>query len=174
MEESPSKPLIHVSAFICDSLIKELLPRSDGGESVQLTAVRIGESFTVAPETINIHLPDGKVATALNYPNINFTIFVQAHGERRKFKVRVKGQKPGEEIQTLTPDFDCQTSGEVEGNNSALTIRIIMPTDKAGIYWFWIFVDDEIALKLPLQVRHSSPRKIPVEVSGSLGTAKES
>ena len=124
------------------------------------TAVRITDSITVVPWIKTVKMPDGAEAEVTLYPNAKFHLLIFAHGEPRKFTVSVRGVWPNGESRNVH-DFECETNGTV-GGNAALVLNMMLPGEIHGVFWFEIYVDSELSLRLPIQILDGSgPSRAP-------------
>ena len=84
--------------------------------------------------------------------NWTLVIALKSGDARGSHPVKIVPQLPsGETLQPITLSADLE--GENKGQN--LLARMNMPLEMPGIYWFQIFVDDQLMTKVPLEVIYS-------------------
>jgi len=87
-----------------------------------------------------------------------------------EFDVNIKGFDPdGKEIQAPYSRARCQTRGGAQGHT--LNIKMFVPTEKVGEYWFDVYVDDVLKTRVPLRIMHGKPSTTP-QPTQSTGTEK--
>src|SRR5579864_1184110 len=145
--ESHSKPRVYVSAFLCQSTIRE--------QGDLLTAVRIVDGFTTSAIG---ELTTGEV---MYFPvNVSAVVIFRAEMPS-KSTLTIKVRDPrGEELQG-TRSFSVHSKSLIEGHTLNINFRV--PGQKEGDFWFEVYVDDELATKVPLRITHQKrvPRPEP-------------
>jgi hypothetical protein len=155
--KSGRKPRAYVSAFLCQSTIRE--------HNNLLTAVRLVEGFTT---TAIGELTTGEV---MYFPvNVSAVVIFRAEGPTES-NLTIKVRDPdGEELQG-TRSFPVRSKSFIEGHT--LNINFKVPGEKQGDFWFEVYVDDELMAKVPLRITHRRP--VPRRESGQpLETTEES
>jgi hypothetical protein len=65
----------------------------------------------------------------------------------------MRGVRPdGERLPGGFQDLECKIGADGAGYTLNLNARV--PTDREGTFWFEIYVDGELATKLPLRIVH--------------------
>lgn len=84
--------------------------------------------------------------------NWTLVITLKSGDARGSHPVRIVPQRPSGE--TMAP---ITLSVHLEGDNKgqALIARTNMPLEMSGIYWFLIYVDDQLITKVPVEVIYS-------------------
>jgi hypothetical protein len=150
-----SKPLL-AAAFICEKVLQD---KDDA-----LSAIRIVDTFTVS---IPSDIPLGV------QPQIGLTLLVsfKAGDAEGKHELLVKLRSPaGDEIKghygqvPLRPDekasqgykanFEFKPGQPEDGAN--LVISCSLPIKQFGLYYFEVFVDDEMVTRVPFRLRESA------------------
>jgi hypothetical protein len=148
-QAKPERPPIWVSAFSCREVLRE---RND-----LLTAVRISDGFTAHP----LQFPGLQVDNFKIYTPIEFKIVAAfTCEEEATFDISIKALRPTGEVFTEMPSFPAS---HVQGGAHGLTLSInaMIPGNPPGVYWFEIYVDDELRLKLPVGVAHQNQDPFP-------------
>jgi hypothetical protein len=146
--ESPTEsPRIFVSAFLCQEIIRE--------KNDILTALRIVNAFTVEPTMVETPSPDGKSNTTLGFPILSFSAYCSFHAdEHAEFDVRIKGIDPnGAELLPANPPVKCAVEGGALGHT--LVVALKLATRVPGDYRIEIYVNENLAAKIPLRVIHN-------------------
>ena len=141
------KPKIWVSALICTDVLRE-----DHGARKMLTALRISNGFQATP--INLQPDPG--LPGLLFATIQFKLLVTAHCEvERTFTMTSRMVAPnGRTFEDMQP----MENQVILSNGSGVTtvINSSISPNLAGVYWFEIFVDGELATKVPMVILHQS------------------
>ena len=150
-DQQSDKPRVYVSAFFCQETIRER-------EKDFLTAVRIAESFAAVPVEITpIFQGEGEPPEfpALKvYPPLDAHAVAMFRSEQPiEFTCSMRGVRPdGGRWPGGFEDLKCKIGEDGTGYTLNLSLRI--PTDQEGTFWFEIYVEGELATKLPLRIVH--------------------
>ena len=144
--QSHGKPRVFVSAFICERVLRE-----EGG---LLTAVRLVDAFQTTPIDIHLDTPEPRIEKRYLAFTVGL-IAVFVCEQRAEFTVSLRIIKPNGELSegglNLVP-FVIESGV----NGYTLNVALNLAGDVEGTYWFEIYVDQELATKLPLAVLHQS------------------
>jgi len=149
--QQADKPRVYVAAFFCQDIIRER-------DNDFLTAVRIAESFAAVPVEITpVFQGEGQlpeVPAIRVYPPLDAHAVVMFRSEQPiEFTCSMRGVMPdGELWPGGFQDLKCRIGADGAGYTLNLSIRI--PTDREGTFWFEIYVEGELATKLPLRIAH--------------------
>ncbi|HYI96894.1 MAG TPA: hypothetical protein VEX68_25350 [Bryobacteraceae bacterium] len=142
----PSHPAvarrIYTNAFVCQYAIRE---QSTNSTNV-LTAFRIVDLHT-------IEIPPVPANTIIVLPTLAVDLVVQFRSETAQtFDVVVTTIRPDDQ-EVAPASFPAQsTQGGVFG--AILSVRVTLDFKVEGLYWFDVFVDDELATRVPLLIKH--------------------
>ena len=131
-------PYITAATF-CEQVLQE-------GSGI-LSLIRIVDRMTTTATGPNA--PEQMPPTQLNW---TLVIALKSGHARGSHPVKIVPQLPsGETLEPIT--LSAHLEGENKGQN--LLARMNMPLEMPGIYWFQIFVDDQLMTKGPLEVIYS-------------------
>jgi hypothetical protein len=153
MLESAVKARVYVSAILCESTIRE--------ETTNLlTAIRISDGFAINPAKITPKLPDGTLDTRntrLFIKPVTVSLIISLRSESAaSFEFNLKGFRPsGKPLTSLFGALNVEIGPNVEGGRT-FNVRLTVPTDEQGDFWFEFYVDDILANKMPLRITHNS------------------
>jgi hypothetical protein len=139
---SPKSP-IYTSAFICNSILKD----SEG----ILTAIRIADIFKTT--VVEITIPgQGDLKHLIQlYPPINVAAIVSFRSESPvEFEMRFQGRSANGELLPGVHKVPIKMQGGVDGY--IMNIALNLDGELYGDIWFEIFVDDELATKIPFRI----------------------
>jgi hypothetical protein len=145
-DEAPAPAEIYVSAFFCQDVIRD--KKTD-----LLTAIKITNAFTVPWKT----LEGGEVSFKINlHPQLALNAVITFTSTKAiGFDYRIRGFDPsGKELTPPPPPTRCDLEGGAAGQTVNVAMRL--PTDKAGDYWFEIYVDDAVKTRMPLRIIHDA------------------
>jgi hypothetical protein len=147
-ERSQAKPRIFTSAFICEKILKE-----EGG---LITAIRLVDAFEVKP--VDLIREPNTLAPQIEKVYLAFRvglIVVFVCEQRAEFTASVRIIKPTGQISEAS-QASIPFVIEDGVNGCTLNVDLNISGDVPGTYWFEIYVDRELATKLPLLVLHQS------------------
>ena len=152
MSEPQSKPRVYVNAFFCESILEE--------KDSQLTAIRIAHGYTVNPLLVPPRRADGSLdhenPLVVFQPLIIAALIVLRSEEPTEINFQVRGTSPsGRPCTNTIPLPPIRIAGGAEGEAFKTGFRI--PTAVEGDFWFEFLVDDQVANKVPLRIKHGSP-----------------
>ena len=131
-------PYVTVATF-CEQVLQEA--------SGVLSLIRIVDRMTTTATGPNA--PEQMPPAQLNW---TLVISLKSGDARGSHPVKIVPQLPsGETLQPIT--LSAHLEGENKGQNLLATMN--MPLAMPGIYWFHIFVDDQLMTKVPLEVIYS-------------------
>ena len=131
-------PYITAATF-CEQVLQEA--------SGVLSLIRIVDRMTTT--ATGPTAPEQMPTSQLNW---TLVIALKSGDARGSHPVKIVPQLPsGETLQPIT--LSAHLEGENKGQN--LLARMNMPLEMPGIYWFQIFVDDQLMTKVPLEVIYS-------------------
>ena len=150
-DQQSDKPRVYVSAFFCQEMIRE--PDKD-----LLTAIRIADSFAAVPIELSPTF-DGEgepppFSPMRTYLPLDAHAVIAFRSEAPvEFTASLRGTGPNGEIMPGGfEDHPCKIGADGAGYTLNANVRV--PTDQKGTYWFEIYVDGELATKLPLRIEH--------------------
>jgi hypothetical protein len=138
MNSPAAKPRRYVCAFICQHTMRE--------RDNLLTAIRLVEGFTTSPI--------GQLATGqvMYFPINASAVIIFRSDEPCESVLTIKVIDPsGRELEG-TSTFTVRSKSLVEGHS--LNVNFKIPGDKEGDYVFEVYLDGEIATKVPLRITH--------------------
>ena len=133
-----AKPRRYVSAFLCQYTMRE--------KNDLLTAVRIVEGFTTS---VIAELTTGEV---MYFPVSASAVVIFRSEEPSESVLTIKVKDPGGSELQGTSRFTVRSRSLIEGHTLNINFRI--PGDKEGDFLFEVYLDGEIAAKLPLRITH--------------------
>lgn len=153
MPDPGEKPRVYVNAILCESTIRE-------EDSRLLTAIRINDGYAVKPAALTLRNQDGTLDAGnpqiFHRPlGINLVITLRSDAPVT-FVFNIKGFRPGGiPLQSLFQPLDMAIGSSVEGGHT-LNVRLTVPTDEQGDFWFEFYVDSGLATKIPMRITHSA------------------
>jgi hypothetical protein len=148
------KPRVYVSAFLCTTTLLDK-------DTELLSAIQITYAFTSYPRIRIPRLPDGspdtdKAEMVSDPARCKMLIAMHAEAERTfDFRMKLRGPS-GEHLNEFMADpSGLQTVGAGAHGGLTLNIGLTISTSDSGLYWFEIYIDGEVATKLPLFVFHA-------------------
>jgi hypothetical protein len=160
----PSKPAIYTSAFICQSSIS--------AKNGLVTAVNIGDIFHTSHLEFDLTLPNGITQTARVFPPVNVTLIMMFRSEEpTEFDLRFEGKLPNGEL--LPGDNRSHVKLDRGVKGAFLNIDLTIDPRYDGEMWFEIYIDEELATKIPfLIVRTQKPSPQSALPDSTTGAAK--
>jgi hypothetical protein len=143
----PEGPEVYVSVFVCKDVLRE--------EATGIvSAIRI-------LDTVTVEIPEG--VDAFTFNSVPFRALISYRSNAPcSFMLGMSATGPsGERADRTIGEFHSQ--GGVEGGliNADISVR----TELEGTYWFELFVNNEIATKIPLRIAHEFSIKPPDSIS---------
>jgi hypothetical protein len=131
-DEAVSKPRIYTSAFFCQDIVKE--------QNNLLTAVRIGNSYKVAPTNVTVEIGPGFTVSKQVWLSVPISAVLTFHSDGPvDFNVVLKGFDPDGIPIILGDPFQCRSEGGSSGQ--VLNTRIDIGTKKSGDHRIDVYVD---------------------------------
>jgi hypothetical protein len=131
-------PHLNVAAF-CEMLLED--------KSGVLSLIRIVDRLQITSQ--GSAAPEEMPPTILNW----YLVLVFKSGEARgSHQIKIQPEPPsGIKLDPMS------VSAHFEGGNRGTNVitRVNMPLQMPGIYWFWIYVDDQFVTKIPVEVIYS-------------------
>jgi hypothetical protein len=144
-DEPASKPRIYASAFFCQDVIKE--------HNNLLTAVRIGNSYKVAPTKVSVELGPGVTVSKQVWLSVPINAVVSFFSDGPvDFDVVLKGFDPDGVPITLGDPFRCRAEGGSTGQ--VLNARIDIGTNKSGDHRLDVYVDGIVVTSAFFKIIH--------------------
>lgn len=146
--EHVQKPRVYANAIICDSVLQDK-------STNLLTAIRIANGWSVSPYRFTPRLPDGSADeqnAQLFYPPFSIRLITLFHSEKQtKFTVTFRAITPTGRVMDISKgSISCEIP--VDGETYTLNVKGNITTQESGLYWFEVYVDGELATRVPLQV----------------------
>jgi hypothetical protein len=157
--ESSEKPHVYVSAFFCDSVIRD--------DKNLLTAVRINDGYRISPFRAPLQLADGTVDLehgSVIVPPLRLSLIVRISSDNPgEFTFKITATLPsGKALRPGTLPVSFKLDGTAAGHTFNTNLNI--PNVEEGDYWFSFYIDDVLATKLPMRVSVGEPIALtPVE-----------
>ena len=142
IEIESGKPLVYVSAFFCQDVIKE---------NGILTAIRISDAFTAEPSGAQ-KKPDGSEFTTYGPIKIK-GVFIFRCEQAVSFTAKIKIASPASSTYVERFSTPVSLRGDMVEPH-VLNMASSLDADVEGAYWFEVYVDDRLATKAALYVMH--------------------
>lgn len=131
-DEHAAKPRIYASVFFCQDVVKEY--------NNLLTAVRIGNSYKVAPANVTVEIAPGITVSKQVWFSVTVSAILTFYSDGPvDFKVVLKGFDPDGIPIILGEPFQCRAEGGSTGQ--VLNTRIDIGTNKSGDHRIDVYVD---------------------------------
>jgi hypothetical protein len=141
-ETESDKPQVHVSVFFCQDVIRE---------NGILTAIRISDAFITDPKGVD-KAEDGSEVKLYGSLKVR-GVFIFRSEKPASFTLTLKGTTPS----NPTPAERFSTPVSLLGSDAGphvLNMTANLEADVEGAFWFEVYVDDQLAAKVPLYVIH--------------------
>ena len=141
------KPKIWVSAILCADVIREVR-----GSKTIVTALRISNGF----QATQLELMSGDEIAQVAFAAIEFKLIVTASCEVvREFDISFRLIFPnGNVFEDMLPLLKQKILGS--GSGFTTIVNSTINPNLQGVYWFEIYVDQELSTKVPLVILHES------------------
>lgn len=144
-DEPAAKPRIYSSVFFCQDVVRE--------HNNLITAVRIGNLYTVPPTNVTVELGPGVTISKQVWLPVTISAVVTFSSDGPvDFEVLLKGFDPDGSPITFGEPFQCHSEGGYSGH--VLNTRIVVGTRKQGEHRIDVYVDGIVATKLFFLVKH--------------------
>jgi len=162
----PEKPRIYTSCFCCETVIRD--------NRDLLTAIRIGDGFTVNPIYLIPHPVEGttEVDEKAIFPPLKVGVVLIFRAERPvQFIANLKAITPGGRV--MNTSRDPIPVNIPQGNSlHVMNIDVNLNVEEEGNYCFDVYVDDILENKMLLHINHATRPLESIQNSApdSLGT----
>jgi hypothetical protein len=139
----PPKPPIYTSAFICESAHTD----TDG----MVSAIRIGDIYKTSGIEFEFASPDGVRHIGRVHPPINVVVVILFRSEVPiDFEMRFQGRLPDGSLLAGENKASLHLDAGVKG--ATLKIDLLIDPRNSGEIWFELYIDDELAIKMPFRI----------------------
>jgi hypothetical protein len=160
--EAAEKPRVYIAAFVATDAFRD-------DESKLLTALRIAPAFKANPLIFTPKpggIPDPAQAQKFYEPARCKLVMILHCESDHTFDLQIKVKNPsGVDMydEQSTPSGPCTLAAGALGQ-LILKIDLALAADLAGTHWMEIYVDGEVATKLPLLIYHSDETPFHPEI----------